>query len=676
MNQDHQELPKKFSLKEQKPKRRKVLTAELNKSGSFIVDSEDFAISKKSQTPNSNSPYKLKKGKKGSQTSLNVLIKDKDLIENNKKKNDILMKTRSTLSMVMGYDTKVGIACLLMLLLKSDTDYSKDHDYPYFGGYRNIRNDFLKIKVSLFVFVIGSLYASCDTTWTALKKMSKKEQKEGTKAERSKKKPDEMKLSEENSENAKFYYGFLIICFIEAIFFFWLISAYEYIPIDTKKSDLIYYKKVEKANPSKFSGSLESKMPILPYISLIISIFRITILQTLISKRLYHYKLSFIMSIVFRSTIFLLLLKMVNQLNLEWDIFLSINWLLLALFCGISFCLILYLINKLVKCRFTKHLIFTIVLTCYFISNTIFIYLGIYVFEEEEGTSKGYRRRSLEQDSEGSYDPYNISGKLHNKSPMKVGNWFNNMLIIILLIKIITIVVYCLLKRKMIDYYALFYEDGFFNPFISEKNVIEYEEKEEEEVNIDIPLYIKRKDDNAAVYKTADDKDWMQSTHSVSPKKSLIHGSHGRQSPVMKSSLQRRNSIRRSIITKQMKQMNMDVQHRNSELENLDILGEAGGRRSSFAIDSSIKRCESPFLEENLAEKSNFYQHEEVNETKIKQFDEGDSDFDHGYANFDDEEEEEKEGEEGNIYSDIMKGAAKNRFEEKYEKSSSDSSKK
>lgn len=172
------EKASKFSLKVPKPKKRKYFTAEINKSGNFEVESEHYNVSKKASTT---SPYKMETEKKKSLTSLNVLLKDKDIIASNQKKDDILMKTRGTLAMVMNYDIKVGVATLLLIILRTNPDTAKDENYPYYGGYRNIRDDFLRVKLVLTVFVIGSIYSAFNTVWTTIQKMRKERKKQKVK---------------------------------------------------------------------------------------------------------------------------------------------------------------------------------------------------------------------------------------------------------------------------------------------------------------------------------------------------------------------------------------------------------------------------------------------------------------------------------------------------------------
>jgi hypothetical protein len=55
---------------------------------------------------------------------------------------------------------------------------------------------------------------------------------------------------------------------------------------------------------------------------------------------------------------------------------------------------------------------------------------------------------------------------------------FHQVLYFILLIKAVVGVLFFIWRNDFISYSALFYEDGYFNPFIVEKNVIDFEEEQ------------------------------------------------------------------------------------------------------------------------------------------------------------------------------------------------------
>lgn len=53
-------------------------------------------------------------------------------------------------------------------------------------------------------------------------------------------------------------------------------------------------------------------------------------------------------------------------------------------------------------------------------------------------------------------------------------------------------------REGLTKFLAVFYEDGYFNPFITEPNELEKEEEEEPAypMNIEFPIYIKKKNEN------------------------------------------------------------------------------------------------------------------------------------------------------------------------------------
>lgn len=56
-------------------------------------------------------------------------------------------------------------------------------------------------------------------------------------------------------------------------------------------------------------------------------------------------------------------------------------------------------------------------------------------------------------------------------------------------------------------YLARFYEDGYFNPFITEPNVLEVEEEKEPlyPLNIEFPIYVKKRNEN--IWEKGEDED-------------------------------------------------------------------------------------------------------------------------------------------------------------------------
>lgn len=677
MNPEQEKLPK-FSLKPEKPKRRKFLTAEVNQSGNFEIDSDHYKVTKGAKT----SPYKIEKGKKRSLKSLNILLQDKSIIESNRKKTDILMKTKGTLSMMMNYDLKVAIASLLMIALKVQPDYSKDAKFEYYGGYKNVRDDFLKVKACLCVFIIGGMYSTLKFTFPALKKIKKSSLNKDIRAKS--KGGVEGQAPDKDPQNAKYFLGFSAICALETIFYLSLVFSFDYIPQQKQhEGDYYSHKQTTENNNTVFRGVYSESMVLLPYLSLILSAVRTTVVWILISKNLYFYKGSFITSICARAAFFLLLLKITDQVKMSWDIFLSINWLILAVFFGISLCLVLYLINKVLRCRLTKHFLFTMVIGGYFWSNSLFIYLWTHVFKQEQPVSefRGYRflvgaKRLIQAGMDD--DPYSSHySKGKNHSPLNIDAYFFKVLYTILGLKVLTNFIYWTLRKKMVDYYALFYEDGFFNPFISEKNVIEYEEQEDDEVNIEIPKYIKKQGDGKAVFMHAEDKDWMESVNSSSPKKNLLvnesanrrgsnHGNLGHLGRAGKAPLQRRNSMRRAIFQQNLKLQNQGLLDRSIDAGDdlAQMFGEGkNGRRSSFAIDPKINDNEPEIPIDKILPSGRFNDNgAEINETKIKQFTEQDSDLE-----FDENLDSDESGENG-IYGKMVGGFHKNNMD-KYEQS-------
>ena len=84
------------------------------------------------------------------------------------------------------------------------------------------------------------------------------------------------------------------------------------------------------------------------------------------------------------------------------------------------------------------------------------------------------------------------------------------------MVKAIVCVLYFRYSKDFINYSALFYEDGYFNPFIAEKNVMDFEEHQETELEMHVPKYVKRTK-IGGVYNVADLEDYMTQRNNVSP---------------------------------------------------------------------------------------------------------------------------------------------------------------
>lgn len=97
---------------------------------------------------------------------------------------------------------------------------------------------------------------------------------------------------------------------------------------------------------------------------------------------------------------------------------------------------------------------------------------------------------------------------------------FQGVLYIILLIKLVVAFLYLMCKDGFINYSALFYEDGYFNPFIAEKNVMDFEDQKETEIEVNVPRYVKRAK-IGGVYNIAQFEDYMTSRGLDSPRKSV-----------------------------------------------------------------------------------------------------------------------------------------------------------
>ena len=61
-------------------------------------------------------------------------------------------------------------------------------------------------------------------------------------------------------------------------------------------------------------------------------------------------------------------------------------------------------------------------------------------------------------------------------------------------------------RKGIVEFLAAFYEDGYFNPFITEPNNLEIEEHDGNPVDIVVPIYIKKKD-NADLWERGEDDD-------------------------------------------------------------------------------------------------------------------------------------------------------------------------
>lgn len=179
---------------------------------------------------------------------------------------------------------------------------------------------------------------------------------------------------------------------------------------------------------------------------------------------------------------------MVTQaVDISWPLLLSFLWLFFALICGLAFCNFISLIGQACACicnqKGNRNLIALLCTTLFSLSNTMFLFVVLYLLTKEKILTFDEFTRSLLE--------YLAIAKVFNGVLAKF------------------------FYKEIVEYLARFYEFGYFNAFIVEENVLVLPEepvKEKSEdadpdipLRIEFPLYIKKKNEN--VWERGQDED-------------------------------------------------------------------------------------------------------------------------------------------------------------------------
>ena len=109
------------------------------------------------------------------------------------------------------------------------------------------------------------------------------------------------------------------------------------------------------------------------------------------TKKLYYYPISHILGVVMRVLTCTFLLKVTGFISLSLGFFHFMLGCVMAVFTAFTIGLVFYFSCKIIKCRTSKHTLFTLILLLYCIGNNMFLYISYAVFDKEETTqSTGY----------------------------------------------------------------------------------------------------------------------------------------------------------------------------------------------------------------------------------------------------------------------------------------------
>jgi hypothetical protein len=134
----------------------------------------------------------------------------------------------------------------------------------------------------------------------------------------------------------------------------------------------------------EFKGFLENRQFLIPGISLLHSVIHTVLIHTLWQKKLYFYPISHGTGIISRIVLLALLCNITKLVSFGYEPFLFIIGCSLAIFTAFTVCLFFYLVKKLVRCRPSKHTLFTLVLSLFCIGNNLFLYLTYNLFDGKD----------------------------------------------------------------------------------------------------------------------------------------------------------------------------------------------------------------------------------------------------------------------------------------------------
>ena len=165
----------------------------------------------------------------------------------------------------------------------------------------------------------------------------------------------------------------------------------------------------------------------------------------------------------------------------DWSYILSLMWISFAFGIGTIFCGILHLISRiyisLSECKQYSHIVYSTAINFYVLSNTLFTFLVLFYLTVEG-------------------DPEQVKSIIFLKH-------------YILLLKVVVLLFGYFTGKRFRDYMGTYYEDGFFNPFITEENILDPDDEQHfkdcKSLDIKFPLFIKRKNEGYFVNAQAED---------------------------------------------------------------------------------------------------------------------------------------------------------------------------
>jgi hypothetical protein len=193
---------------------------------------------------------------------------------------------------------------------------------------------------------------------------------------------DDSQLSVE--EKRKLYFGYLTCHFIEGMWNVGLVYCFNARLNKTANFGESFTGRRHTRNPYiyEFTNFLEGRNFLVPSITLLIGLVHSVLIQTLWQKKLYYYPMSHIVGIAARILLVMLVANITGIISIGYSFFHFILGCAMAIGFAITVCLGVYFLKKLLRCRTSKHLIFTLALLLYCLSNTVFVYLMYMLFDD------------------------------------------------------------------------------------------------------------------------------------------------------------------------------------------------------------------------------------------------------------------------------------------------------